>query len=62
VQANPPMIGRSSYCQYDRFLETDGVTPLELERTISGSTRSLAGGFQKHGRARYWGAPMHLGV
>ncbi|MGV8951431.1 MAG: M16 family metallopeptidase [Cypionkella sp.] len=35
--------------QYDRFLETDGVTPLELERTINGNTRSLAGGFETSG-------------
>ena len=32
--------------QYDRFLQTDGVTPTELERTINGNTRSLAGGFE----------------
>ncbi|MDQ8029218.1 MAG: pitrilysin family protein [Brevundimonas sp.] len=32
--------------QYDRFLETDGVSPTELERTINGNTRSLAGGFE----------------
>ena len=32
--------------QYERFLETDGVTPQELERTINGNTRSLAGGFE----------------
>jgi predicted Zn-dependent peptidase len=32
--------------QYDRFLQTDGVTPQELERTINGNTRSLAGGFE----------------
>ena len=32
--------------QYDRFLEADGVTPQELERTINGNTRSLAGGFE----------------
>lgn len=32
--------------QYDRFLKTDGVTPQELERTINGNTRSLAGGFE----------------
>lgn len=32
--------------QYDRFLETDGVTAPELERTINGNTRSLAGGFE----------------
>ena len=32
--------------QYDRFLQTDGVTPQELERTINGNTRSLAGGLE----------------
>jgi zinc protease len=32
--------------QYDRFLQTDGVSPQELERTINGNTRSLAGGFE----------------
>ncbi|NJC41691.1 putative Zn-dependent peptidase [Brevundimonas alba] len=32
--------------QYDRFLTADGVTPQELERTINGNTRSLAGGFE----------------
>ena len=32
--------------QYDRFLQADGVTPQELERTINGNTRSLAGGFE----------------
>ncbi|CAN5132991.1 hypothetical protein BH10PSE1_BH10PSE1_06330 [soil metagenome] len=32
--------------QYNRFLNTDGVTPLELERTINGNTRSLAGGYE----------------
>ena len=32
--------------QYDRFLKTDGVTAPELERTINGNTRSLAGGFE----------------
>ena len=32
--------------QYDRFLEADGVTPQELERTVNGNTRSLAGGFE----------------
>ncbi len=32
--------------QYDRFLETDGVTPQELEKTINGNTRSLAGSFE----------------
>ena len=35
--------------QYDRFLEADGVTPQELERTINGNTRSLAGGFETSG-------------
>ncbi|MGV3578136.1 M16 family metallopeptidase [Brevundimonas sp.] len=32
--------------QYDRFLETEGVQPTELERTINGNTRSLAGGYE----------------
>ena len=32
--------------QYDRFLDTDGVQPNELERTINGNTRSLAGGYE----------------
>jgi zinc protease len=32
--------------QYNRFLQTDGVQPNELERTINGNTRSLAGGFE----------------
>jgi len=32
--------------QYDRFLDADGVTAQELERTINGNTRSLAGGFE----------------
>ena len=32
--------------QYDRFLEADGVTPQELERTINGNTRQLAGGYE----------------
>ncbi|KQW83903.1 M16 family metallopeptidase [Brevundimonas sp. Root1279] len=32
--------------QYDRFLQTDGVAPQELERTINGNTRSLAGGYE----------------
>ena len=32
--------------QYDRFLGADGVQPNELERTINGNTRSLAGGFE----------------
>ncbi|WP_420479488.1 M16 family metallopeptidase [Brevundimonas sp. FT23028] len=36
--------------QYDRFLETDGVSPTELERTINGNTRSLAGGFETSGQ------------
>jgi len=36
--------------QYDRFLETDGVQPNELERTINGNTRSLAGGFETSGQ------------
>ena len=36
--------------QYDRFLATDGVQPNELERTINGNTRSLAGGFETSGQ------------
>ena len=32
--------------QYDRFLKTDGVTPQELERTINGNTRQLAGSYE----------------
>ncbi|MDI1326852.1 MAG: pitrilysin family protein [Brevundimonas sp.] len=32
--------------QYNGFLTTNGVTPPELERTINGNTRSLAGGFE----------------
>ncbi|WP_426050962.1 M16 family metallopeptidase [Brevundimonas sp. SL161] len=36
--------------QYDRFLQTDGVQPTELERTINGNTRSLAGGFETSGQ------------
>jgi len=36
--------------QYDRFLEADGVQPNELERTINGNTRSLAGGFETSGQ------------
>ncbi|HEY0102530.1 MAG TPA: pitrilysin family protein [Brevundimonas sp.] len=32
--------------QYERFLKTEGVTPQELERTINGNTRSLAGGLE----------------
>jgi zinc protease len=35
--------------QYDRFLETDGVSPTELERTINGNTRSLAGSYETSG-------------
>ena len=36
--------------QYDRFLDTDGVSPQELERTINGNTRSLAGGYETSGQ------------
>ena len=32
--------------QYNAFLGDRGVTPEELERTINGNTRSLAGGFE----------------
>ncbi len=35
--------------QYDRFLKTDGVTATELERTINGNTRSLAGSYETSG-------------
>ncbi|KQP44887.1 peptidase M16 [Brevundimonas sp. Leaf280] len=36
--------------QYDRFLKSEGVQPNELERTINGNTRSLAGGFETSGQ------------
>lgn len=36
--------------QYDRFLQTDGVTPQELERTLNGNTRSLAGSYETAGQ------------
>jgi zinc protease len=36
--------------QYDRFLQTDGVTPQELERTINGNTRQLAGTYETSGQ------------
>ena len=32
--------------QYNRFLDAEGVSPQELERTINGNTRSLAGGYE----------------
>lgn len=32
--------------QYNAFLTDRGVTPEELERTVNGNTRSLAGGFE----------------
>ena len=32
--------------QYNRFLDVDGVTPDELERTVNGNTRQLAGGYE----------------
>jgi len=32
--------------QYERFLTQDGVTPEELERTINGDTRGLAGSYE----------------
>ncbi|RZJ02680.1 MAG: insulinase family protein [Brevundimonas sp.] len=31
--------------QYERFLGAEGVTPAELERTVDGNTRGLAGSF-----------------
>ena len=47
VQANQtgPSIA-ALIAQYDRFLGTDGVTPAELERTVNGATRGLAGSFE----------------
>ena len=36
--------------QYERFLTAEGVTPAELERTINGDTRGLAGGFETSGQ------------
>ena len=32
--------------QYERFLTEEGVTPAELERTINGDTRGLAGSYE----------------
>jgi predicted Zn-dependent peptidase len=32
--------------QYNGFLGANGVTPAELEKTVNGNTRSLAGGFE----------------
>jgi predicted Zn-dependent peptidase len=36
--------------QYERFLSAEGVTAAELERTINGNTRGLAGGFETSGQ------------
>jgi zinc protease len=36
--------------QYERFLTAEGVTPAELERTVNGDTRGLAGGFETSGQ------------
>jgi zinc protease len=36
--------------QYNRFLQTDGVTPQELERTLNGNTRQLAGSYETSGQ------------
>ena len=36
--------------QYERFLGPDGVTPVELERTINGDTRGLAGSYETSGQ------------
>ncbi|MBI2262437.1 MAG: insulinase family protein [Caulobacterales bacterium] len=36
--------------QYNSFLGANGVTPAELERTINGNTRSLAGSFETSGQ------------
>ena len=32
--------------QYERFLTAEGVTPEELERTVNGETRGLAGSYE----------------
>ena len=36
--------------QYERFLTEDGVTPAELERTVNGDTRGLAGSYETSGQ------------
>ena len=36
--------------QYERFLGAEGVTPVELERTINGDTRGLAGSYETSGQ------------
>jgi zinc protease len=36
--------------QYERFLTQDGVTPEELDRTINGDTRGLAGSYETSGQ------------
>ena len=36
--------------QYERFLGSEGVTPVELERTINGDTRGLAGSYETSGQ------------
>ncbi len=36
--------------QYERFLGPDGVTPAELERTVLGDTRGLAGSYETSGQ------------
>ncbi|MGZ9099592.1 MAG: M16 family metallopeptidase, partial [Brevundimonas sp.] len=36
--------------QYERFLTAEGVTPAELERTINGDTRGLAGSYETSGQ------------
>ncbi len=36
--------------QYERFLGPDGVTPEELERTVNGDTRGLAGSYETSGQ------------
>jgi zinc protease len=36
--------------QYERFLGEDGVTPQELERTVNGDTRGLAGSYETSGQ------------
>ncbi|PZO04276.1 MAG: peptidase M16 [Alphaproteobacteria bacterium] len=51
VQANQtgPSIA-ALIAQYERFLETDGVTQAELERTVNGDTRGLAGSYETSGQ------------
>jgi predicted Zn-dependent peptidase len=36
--------------QYERFLESEGVTPAERDRAVAGNTRSLAGQYETSGQ------------